>query len=72
MHQRLSASLCSATLGHPNEHETGDPVNASPPAAQDQCQHAYDQTMRPFHGWVSRRGFAAAQRGMPDWADVRA
>ena len=32
---------------------------------------AYEEALKPFHGWVSRRGFGIALSGCPDWSEVR-
>ena len=35
-------------------------------------EKAYQRTVAPFHGWVSRRGFGVALKMTPEWSDVRA
>ena len=35
-----------------------------------QCDAAYIRTVKPFHGWASRRGAAVAFGLTPEWADV--
>ncbi|KAL1496356.1 hypothetical protein AB1Y20_016312 [Prymnesium parvum] len=43
----------------------------APQPFREQCKIAYEQVLKPFHGWVSRRGFGVALRGMPEWSDLR-
>ena len=38
--------------------------------SQAQCDAAYIRTVKPFHGWASRRGAAVAFGLTPEWADV--
>ena len=46
-------------------------LKGEPPTLQSQCAAAYKRTVEPFHGWISRRAFAAAQGMTPSWEEVR-
>jgi hypothetical protein len=38
---------------------------------KDQSEAAYADTIGPFHGWISRKGFKVVMRNPPDWDELR-
>ena len=46
-------------------------IDAEPGDLAKQTARAYDQTVAPFHGWVSRKAFLLSMRSAPEWDVLR-